>query len=203
MLYSFEQIVGVFAGVFGFVAFILYYISIYHGGTRPNRATWFILTVVGVLIAVSYYASGARETIWVSISYVIGPLIAFVLSLKYGEGGWTLFDQICLIGCLISVVAWVVTDSPQMVLFFNVLIDFLGILPTIKKSYTNPLSEDRTAWLVTSFSSFSNIFAVKSWTFIIGFYPVYMLLVNSFITMLLFLKRNNDTIKKQSDVVLV
>ena len=184
--YSFEQVMGAAAGLFGFLAFVLYYISILKGKTRPNRATWFILTVVGALIALSYYASGARETLWVPVSYVIGPFIAFLLSIKYGVGGWTPFDRLCLFGCFVSIIFWKVSHSPEITLFLNILIDFFGILPTIKKSYLDPLSEDRTAWSMTVFASVLNIFAVGSWTLVIGVYPVYMLFFNGLIVALLF-----------------
>lgn len=75
-----------------------------------------------------------------------------------------------------------------MTLFANLLIDFFGLLPTIRKAYLDPKSEDRTAWSVTSLSNFLNILAVSSWTFVIGFYPVYMLLVNGLVTTLLFVR---------------
>lgn len=189
MIYSFEQIIGFLAGVLEFGAFLLYYISILQGKTRPNRATWFVLTVVGVLIVMSYYASGARETLWVPISYAVGPLIAFLLSLRYGEGGWTPFDRACLLACAVSIIFWKISKNPEMTLFFNLLIDFFGLLPTIKKAYLDPLSEDKVAWSVTSLANFMNILAVTSWTFIIGFYPVYMLIVNGLVTTLLFIRK--------------
>ena len=189
MPYSFEQIVGIAAGIFGFIAFLLYYLSIIQGKTRPNRATWFILTIVGVLIATSYYASGARETLWVPISYTLGPLIAFFLSFRYGEGGWTFFDRLCLVGCVVSVVLWKIAETPEVTLFFNILIDFFGILPTLKKAYLDPSSEDKLAWSVTSFSNFLNILAVSTWSFVIGFYPVYMFLVNGLVTVFLFFRK--------------
>ena len=192
MPYSSEQIIGVLAGVLEFSAFILYYISIFQGKTRPNRATWFALTVVGVLIAASYYASGARETMWIPVSYVVGPLIAFLLSIKYGEGGWTVFDRLCLLGCFVGIVLWKVSHSPEITLFFSILVDFLGILPTLKKSYLDPLSEDKRAWLVTTLASALNIFAVSVWTFSIGAYPVYMLFLNGAITALLFFSPKNS-----------
>lgn len=188
MEYSFEQIIGFSAGLLEFWAFILYYISILNGKTRPNRATWFVLTVVGVLIVMSYYASGARDTLWVPISYAVGPFIAFLLSLKYGEGGFTPFDRFCLLACLVSIVFWKISHSPAMTLFANLLIDFFGLLPTIRKAYLDPKSEDRAAWSVTSLSNFLNILAVGSWTFVIGFYPVYMFLVNGLVTTLLFVR---------------
>lgn len=193
---------GVSAGIFGFLAFVLYYISIFQGKTRPNRATWFILTVVGVLIASSYFASGARETIWVPVGYVFGPFIAFLLSIKYGEGGWTPLDRFCLLVSLVSIVFWKMTHLPELTLLLNIVIDFFGLLPTIKKSYFDPLSEDKLAWSVTSFSGILNIFAVGVWSFSIGVYPVYMLLVNGLVTFFLFYK-GRQVLRNQTKIALV
>ncbi len=193
MEYSFEGIIGGIAGGLSFVAFLLYYVSIFRWETRPNRATWIILTVVGVLIASSYYASGARETMWIPLSYVLGPFIAAILSIKYGEGGWNRFDIVCLIGCLVSVVFWGLTDEPLIALFINIVIDFFGILPTLKKSYLDPLSEGKLAWSVTTVSNFLNIFAVGTWSFALGAYPVYMVLVNGLVTFFLFARRKAST----------
>ncbi len=137
---NFYEIAGIFAGITSFLAFFLYYVSILRRKTSPNRATWLILTVVGALIASSYYEIGARETIWVAISYVLGPFIAFLLSIKYGEGGWTRFDKFCLAGAIISLIFWWLSGLALITLLINIFIDFLGILPTIKKSYLNPKS---------------------------------------------------------------
>jgi hypothetical protein len=181
-------LIGQIAGGISFVAYVLYYISIVQGRSRPNRATWIILTVVGVLIAASYYAAGARSTMWVAIAYTVGPFIAAILSFKYGEGGTTRFDIFCLVGCALSVVLWIFFKNPVVVLVINIVIDFLGILPTLKKSYLDPASEDRLAWSVTTFSNVLNIFAIEAWIFSVAVYPVYMVIVNGLVTAFIFRK---------------
>lgn len=181
-------LIGQIAGGVSFLAYVLYYISIVQGRSRPNRATWIILTVVGVLIAASYYASGARSTMWVALAYTVGPLIAALLSFKYGEGGTTRFDIFCLVGCALSLVFWALSQNPLVALIINIVIDFLGILPTLKKSYLDPLSEDRLAWSVTTFSNILNIFAIEAWIFSIAVYPVYMVIVNGLVTIFIFRK---------------
>ncbi len=181
-------LIGQAAGAVSFVAYVLYYISIIQGRSRPNRATWIILTVVGVLIAASYYASGARNTMWVALAYTIGPFIAALLAFKYGEGGTTRFDIFCLAGCAFSVVLWALSENPLYTLIINIVIDFLGILPTLKKSFFDPLSEDALAWSVTTVSNALNIFAIEAWVFSIAVYPVYMLAVNGLVTLFIFRK---------------
>lgn len=179
------QIIGISAGTISFLSFFLYYVSIFKKKTIPNRATWFILTIVGILIFSSYYSVGARETIWVPFSFILGPLIVFILSLKYGEGGWTKFDILCISGTGLSLIFWYLSGSALITLLINILIDLFGILPTIKKSYLRPWSEDSLAWFLTLISSILNLFAISVWSFEIWIYPMYMVIINGLITVLL------------------
>lgn len=182
---NFYSIVGFTAGCLSFVAYLKYIHSTLYGSTRPNKATWSILTLVGILILVSYYQGGARDTIWVPIAYVIGPLIITIVSFKKGESGWSKFDIWCLIGSIISMVIWFITSSPLWALLINIFIDFLGLLPTIRKSYLEPGTEDRSAWVLESVSGVLNVVAIKAWVFSIYIYPVYLALVNGSIAILL------------------
>jgi len=187
-------ILGVIAGILSFSAYVLYIVSTLQGKTKPNRATWWILTLVGLMIAMSYYAGGARDTMWVALSYVLGPAIIAVLSLKYGEGRWERLDQVCLTGALISALIWYLSESALTVLLVNILMDFIGLVPTIKKSYLRPEGENRTAWTLESFAGLLNMFAIERWTFAIAFYPMYLLILNMTITTLLFRTTQQKTI---------
>src|SRR3990167_5114886 len=141
-------VAGKVAGIVSLVAFVPYIIAILRGETKPNRATWWIWTVVGFMLGASYFSSGANHTIWVPVSYIIGPIIIATLSIKYGVGGWTRFDRYCLLGAVVSMVFWWMFNSPFIVLLINLFIDFMGALPTIRKAYYEPESEDRTAWVL-------------------------------------------------------
>ncbi|MSU55821.1 MAG: hypothetical protein EXS51_00715 [Candidatus Taylorbacteria bacterium] len=187
------ELIGMSAGILSFAAYVLYFFSTFRGETKPNRATWWILTLVGSLIAASYYASGARDTIWVAVSYVLGPAIIAVLSLRYGEGTWERLDKICLAGALAGAVIWYLSDSAITALTINILMDFLGLIPTIKKSYLRPEGEDRAAWMLESLAGICNLFAISVWTFAIAFYPLYLLAMNATITLLLLRPRRART----------
>jgi hypothetical protein len=170
---------GAIAGGLSLAGFIPYWWAICQYKTRPNRATWWIWTIVGVMIAFSYRAVGAESTIWVPISYVIGPLGTALLSLKFGEGGWTQLDRICLFGVGIGLILWGIARSPQLTLGINIGIDFLGALPTIRKSLRDPYSEDLCSWLLFTLSSLVNLLAIDRWELQIAIYPIYLLLIIS------------------------
>jgi hypothetical protein len=177
MLNYFEGF-GILAGALSFVGFLLYSRSIVLGNIQPNRATWIILTIVGLVLALSYYASGARETMWVPVSYVLGPLVVMILSIKYGEGGWSRLDRISFVGAALSLVLWWVSGKAAVALAMNIAIDFFGILPTIVKSYQRPDGEDSVVWGIDVIASGINLLAVKNPTFAILVYPMYMVVMN-------------------------
>lgn len=190
-----KLVLGVIAGILSLVAYIIYNIAILRGSTRPSRTTWWILTLVGFLILASYYSEGARTTIWVPLAYLIGPLIIAILSLKYGRGGWRFLDYVCFLGAVVSVVLWFLTSSALIALLVNIFIDFLGLIPTIKKSYFWPRTEDRTAWILETVASVINLFAVQAWMFEIYVYPLYLVAVNGAITFLLIYPKNRRRLK--------
>jgi hypothetical protein len=172
---------GAIAGMLSLAGFIPYWWAIWQHKTCPNRATWWIWTMVGVMIAISYRAIGADSTMWVPISYVIGPLGTAVLSIKFGEGGWTKLDRTCLLGVGIGLILWGVARSPDLTLGMNIGIDFLGALPTIRKSIHDPYSEDQFSWLLFALSSIVNLLAIDQWGWSIAIYPIYILLITSVI----------------------
>ncbi len=186
---SYSVIFGVSAGIFSFAAYIFYIVAIIRGTTKPNRTTWWIWGVIGVILLASYYYSGATTTIWVPVSESIAPLIIALLSLKYGEGGPAeKLDFLCIFGAGISCLLWYLTGSAVVALVTNLAIDFFAAIPTVAKSWSKPEEEDRFAWTLTSTGNVLNMLAVNSFTFAILIYPVYTLIIDGIITGFLYRK---------------
>lgn len=189
-MFEITDIAGKMAGIVTVAAFIAYGIVILKGKAIPNRATWFIWIVVAIIEAITYYAVGARDTMWIAIGFIVGNSIIAILSLKYGEGGWTGLDRICLIGSGISIILWWILNSPFIALLTILFIGFLGALPTIRKSYYEPEKESKMAWTLFSAGSIINLLAVKPWAFEIYVYPVYIFLINTIIAILVLRPKN-------------
>lgn len=189
---NFSVVVGRLAGIISLIAFVPYIISTLRRKTRPNRASWWIWTAVGVILGTSYHSSGANNTIWVPVSYVIGPFIIAIISLKYGEGGWTKFDRSCLIGAAASVILWFTFKEPIIALLVCLTIDLLGALPTIRKAYKDPEGEDKFAWGLFFVGNTLNLSAVEKLSFAILVYPLYMFVANGLITFFVFRRRQKS-----------
>jgi hypothetical protein len=182
---TWQATLGLIAGLLSILCFVPYIISILQGKTKPNRATWWIWVVLSTVISISYYQSGATNTIWLPVFGGIGQLIIALLSLKYGVGGWTSFDRFCLIGVGISLVLWRQFDSPLIALLCNLFIDCLGALPTLKKSYYEPETENLTTWSLYLTGSTVNLFAIERFSFALLVFPIYIFSINAAIVILL------------------
>lgn len=188
------QLLGIFAGIFSFSAYVFYIVAIIKGTTKPSRATWFIWAFIGLVLALSYDASGAENTIWVPVSEAIAPTIIALLSIKYGVGGADKIDFLAFVGSVISLILWWIFNSPLIALVSNLAIDFFAALPTVKKSWTTPSDEDRFAWTITSVGNIFNLFAIDKFVFAVIIYPVYTIIIDGIITAELYrpiFKKNN------------
>lgn len=175
-MFTWQKIIGLIAGCFSLLGFLPYLLTIYQKKTRPNRATWWIWTIVGFVILFSYHSSGANNTIWLPLFAAISHLIIAITSLKYGEGGWNNFDRVCIFSASISLLFWWWYNSPLIALLINIVIDFLGALPTIIKSHHRPETEALFPWLMFFLASILNICAIEQWSFSILVYPFYYFL---------------------------
>lgn len=169
---SYETI-GILAGILALAGYIPYIISILQGKTQPNRATWFIWTIIGGLLAFSYIAEGDQHSIWLPLGYFFGPLITAILSLRYGYATWTKLDTFCIVAAIISIVPWVLSDNATFTLIINVFIDSIGAIPTLVKTYKEPETEDFTAWLIFFIANTMQLFAISTWS-LPAIYPIYL-----------------------------
>lgn len=170
------------AGVIGLLGYIPYILAILKQKTVPNPATWWIWSVIGWAAFASYFAAGGYETFWLMLSYAIGPSIIALLSLKYGKGRLDKFDTSCLAISCVSLVAWATTNNPFITLAINLGIDITGSLPTIRKTYFEPETEDGLSWTVFwvgNTMNFLTVLFLGNWSFSIVAYPFYLFILAS------------------------
>lgn len=173
-----HQLFGEISGIIAILAFVPYIASILRHETRPSRASWVIWAVLGIVLLVSYHSSGATTTIWIPIVYATLPLIVFALSFRYGVGGYNYLDLVCLTGAAIGLLLWKITHVPETALYLNIFVDALGFLPTYKKAYLQPASENLPAWVIGTLATLLNLLAINKWQLNIALYPLYLAVFN-------------------------
>ena len=177
------ETLGIIAGILALGGYIPYIYTTIKGSNRPNKATWFIWTLVGGLLAFSYMSAGDKNAIWVPLGYFIGPLIVAILSMRYGYSEWTKFDTFCVVAAVISLVPWFLSNDATITLLINVMIDATGALPTIIKTYREPESEDFVSWLIFFIANTLEVIAISNWD-LSAVYPFYLFFLAGSITLL-------------------
>ena len=184
---------GQLSGLLAIAAYIPYIRACWKKEIKPSRIAWLIWTIIGFLIASSYYASGATYEMWMPLTYATGELIVFILSLRHGQGGWTRLDQISLVGAAFGFFAWWYFDSALISLLAGLFLDFIGFGLTFVKTIKDPTSESPLAWIFWSLGAGVNILAVTSGSWIQYAYPVYMVLNNCMVMLLVLLLPRRKT----------
>jgi hypothetical protein len=180
-----HSIIGVTAGVLAFVAFIPYIASIIKGKTKPQRTTFAIWSAISLVTLFSYFATGARETIWVALVYAVLQISVFALSFKYGMGGFGKLDITCLSGAFIGIIFWIVTDNPAIALYVSIAAELLGWIPLLKKTYSQPETENTLSWVIGAIAACLNLFALTTLRFDIALYPIYVVISEGLVALLL------------------
>jgi hypothetical protein len=172
------------AGIISLLGFIPYIIAILKKETEPHLITWLIWTVVGAILAGSYYYSSHPSflELLVPIAYVIGPFLITCLAFFYGQLQYTRFDIGCLIAAVCSLILGYLFRNPFLVLLFNILLDFFGAVPTLCKTYLHPWSENLLAWILFLVGNTLNLIALSVWNVEIASYPVYLFLISLIMT---------------------
>jgi len=201
------QHIGEIAGGLSFLAYLKYILSIFQGKTKPSRSTWWILTFVGILILVSSYSIGAKENIWIQLSYVVGPLIIAILSLfsQYGySSGLLKIDKVCLLSGILCIILWIVFNSPLIAFIGSIIVDFIGLIPTIKKAYFNPNKEDPVAWGIEMVAIIINALGISVWFSAVEkdwIYALYLIIINGIVFILLLMPFRNKNKESRLNAV--
>jgi hypothetical protein len=172
------QTLAVLSVVFFLLASPPYIIDTLKGKTKPERATWFVFSVLGIIAFISQAKLGATWSLVFSGMDTVGSLIVFSLSINYGVGGWTVLDRIALsvAACGVAVALW--AHQPLIALVGDLLADISGTVLTIYKTFRAPDSETTISWLLVGTGAFTGVLAVGSFNIALLLYPVYIMFAN-------------------------
>ncbi len=180
---------GQIAGILAFISFLPYIRSILRKETKPQRTTYTIWTVVTFVTLFSYFASGARDTMWQVLVFAAMQLIVLGLSFKYGMGGFEKLDIFCFAGAALGVILWIITNDPRIALYLSIIVEGFGWMPTIKKTYNLPYTENVTSWAIACIASVCNLLAITAFSPEIISYPLFVFVFQSSLLAIILIRR--------------
>ena len=186
--------IGIVASIIGGLSFIPYFRDIFLNKTKPHMYTWLIWSLLqGTSVFIMLF-SGAGIGV---LPFVVGTILCgciFILSFKYGTKNITLFDTICLIGALVALIFYIFLHNPVLSIILVCLIDFIGFIPTFRKSYIEPETETASTYIISAFSSALAIGALFNYSLITILYPATLILTDTTCWLIIILRKRKELI---------
>jgi hypothetical protein len=116
------------------------------GTTSPNRVTWSLWAIEGILAFGVELQQHVGVAAWMTLMLGFVPFVVVVASFKNSHSVWKIgvFDIFCGSISLAGLVFWAFINEPTIALVSFVCADQVAALPTLRKSWLAPSTE--TPW---------------------------------------------------------
>lgn len=160
-----QTYLGYIAGILSVLAYVPYIRAILADRNkpesptkcRPKRASWIIWVVTSWIIIATMNANSSAFSKYQAWAYAIGASVTFLVSIRYGIGGWRLSDRVYLGMALSGLILWGILHSAWYAFALAAIVDGIGVLPVIK---ARGEGENPAAWILFFIGSFANLLGV-------------------------------------------
>ncbi|HEX3081645.1 MAG TPA: hypothetical protein VHQ86_00145 [Candidatus Saccharimonadia bacterium] len=188
------RLLGIASGVLAMVAAAPYVWDTLRGHTRPQRMSWLIWSILGLIAFGSQLSAGWSWGLAVTVGDTLATVTIFALSLGRGEGGSSRRDFGALGVALVGLVLWGFTQLPAVALTGVIIADLSGAALTIVKAYREPQSETLSMWVMIAVAGAMSAVAVGRWDATLLAYPVYLSLTNGAVGVAIWLGRRRPAV---------
>ena len=169
-----------------------YVLDILRGETRPQRTSWGVWALVGVLGFGTSESGGAGPGAWSAGVDGVASVLTFALSLhpRYGKPGGRRIDPLLGAVAVAGVVLWRwgpldVTAAAASA----VGCDIVALWPTLREGWQQPRTESLPSWSADMVGHLVCVAAVSNLSFAALAFPAYMVLATAAMTVVLVVRR--------------
>lgn len=120
------------------------------GVTSPNRVTWSLWGLEGVLAFVIERQQHVGLASWMTLMLGLVPIVVVIASFRNPKSAWKIgpFDVFCGLISLAGLAFWAFVNEPTIALVSFVCADQIAALPTLRKSWLAPSTESPLAFFM-------------------------------------------------------
>jgi len=162
--------ISLLAGVSGILTILAYVpyvrLIIADGSVKPNRASWFVWWLIDAAMAWVLYSAGAWSAFIMFAMFALGATVVLLLSLRKGEGQFSRSDWFYMAVAIGGIILWQVSSNESVSVVANMFALIMGTIPTLKKGFKDPESEDQLTWAIFWVGGLFNVLAIDQWSFV-------------------------------------
>lgn len=181
-------VAGALLPIIGCLSYVL---ATARGETRPNRVTWLVWGLVPLITLAAQIRAGVGWSAVVTAGAAVGPAAVLAVSLLNPRAHWRLgpFDYVCGAFALAALGALVATSRPDFAIALSILAEFAAALPTLRKAWIAPETEDRRTFVLAACGMAFGLASVEQASFAGYAFNLYLLAANCAQVLLLSLPR--------------
>ncbi len=177
---------AVIAACLAFVGNISYLRDVVRRRVEPHPYTWFVWSIVSMTTFFGGLAKGAGIGALPTGVAEGFTVIIFLLSLRglfNGTAGRIrTIDNYFLAACLLGLIPWAVTKDPTVSVVIVVLVDLVAFVPTLRKTWAAPRSEQPLLYEMNVARHALTLFSLQTYNIATTIHSVAMICTNTVMT---------------------
>lgn len=169
--------------------YFYYFRDIFAGKTRPHAFSWLVWAALTAIAFAGQLSGNGGPGAYVTGLTAAVSCVIFALAIKKGEKNITTSDRLSLLGAAAALALWFFTSSPVWSVILITVVDFLGFLPTIRKSYHKPHQETLISYVLAGLKFVLAIIALENYILVTWLYPASLVAANLFFVCMLLVRR--------------
>jgi len=177
-----KEVLVTIATLLALIGYIPYLKDIIKNKIHPHPFTWLVWSIVSCITFFGALAKGAGlAAIPIFVSEVF-TIIIFLWSLKNGFKHVKKIDVVFLVFALGGLIPWYLTNDPTLSVIIAVTIDLLAFVPTVRKTYLHPKSENYILYAMGVLRHLCIMFSLDTYNIATTLHSVVMITTNSIMT---------------------
>lgn len=192
-------IIAVISILMTLIGYSYYFRDIFAGKTKPHAFSWLVWASLTAIAFAGQMSENAGPGAWITGLTACISFVIFGLAIKKGEKNITLSDKLNLAGAFIALAVWPFTKDPLLSIIIITVVDFLGFIPTIRKSFQKPYEETLIHYIFAGLKFVLAIIALENYSLTTWLYPASLVAANLLFVPMLVIRRKQLGVAKTVD----
>ena len=176
MDFELKATLGLLAAGVALINYLPYLIGVIKQTLHPHAFSWIIFTVITATVGLAQLSEGAGAGSWATGATAVTTFLIAGFAVRNGGCRITRFDIISLLGALVAIPVWIISDNPLLAIIILTGIEALGFLPTYRKAWKYPFDESQLAFSLTITKYSLALGAMQAYTIATVLFPAALIL---------------------------
>jgi len=167
---------GIIGAIIASLGGLYYLYETIVGKTQPNRVTWLLWGILPMVAFIAQRSQGVEGTSWLTFAAGFTPFLIVAASFINKKAYWKTHprDYVLMGAAILGLIAWYITDEPNLAILFTLVADLFAGIPTLIKAYKHPQTESWIAYAISTLGFGIGVLAIQTFDFQNSAFVIYL-----------------------------